>query len=82
MFWKQIDRKCLTNLKFHVGVENFPKVLVSNLRQQAICSFLIRFGKVYLITSFIFLLLFFSGHSQDKSQSNGPEIEQAQVQPQ
>ena len=30
----------------------------------------------------IILLLLFSGHSQDKSQSDGPEIEQAQVQPQ
>ena len=30
----------------------------------------------------IILLLLFSGHSQDESQSDGPEIEQAPVQPQ
>ena len=34
------------------------------------------------LTIKIILLLLFSGHSQDKSQSDGPEIEQAQVQPQ
>ena len=34
------------------------------------------------ITIKIILLLLFSGHSQDESQSDGPEIEQEQVQPQ
>ena len=34
------------------------------------------------LTIKIILLLLFSGHSQDESQSDGPEIEQEQVQPQ